>query len=251
MSLKKKEDPIEETLSKKKVTKVYPAPKGSPRYTMDQIFRTSNMKADLLLHPATQAPAHYQDTIIEEDGTERKVQRRKQLDHPDKPRKVPKVRTQKSNEFTPERKEGFLIALQMAAGSIILACKVLHISQTTIKKYLKIDPAFKEEVERVKEEVEDRLEHALYERALNGVTKGVYHKGELIAEETVYPENVAMFLLKAMKPEKYADRSAIAHSLTAASTFSELVEQVGKDPLIEDDSIIDIKGKMEKQDESQ
>lgn len=48
-----------------------------------------------------------------------------------------------------------------------------------------------------------RLEQAVLSRALNGVPRPIFHKGEQVGEWRYFDERLAMFLLRARRPERY------------------------------------------------
>lgn len=47
------------------------------------------------------------------------------------------------------------------------------------------------------------LEDAAFARAVKGVTRPVFYKGEQVGEKTYYDERLTMFLLRYRKPERY------------------------------------------------
>lgn len=61
----------------------------------------------------------------------------------------------------------------------------------------------------------------LYRRGVDGVKKGVYHKGERVAEETEYSDGLLQMLLKAEQPDKYSDKSQIDHRMAVLNVTFE------------------------------
>ena len=59
--------------------------------------------------------------------------------------------------------------------------------------------------EAIETAVCDVLEPEAWRRAAEGVNKGVYYQGDLVATEKVYSDPLLMFLLKANKPKKYRE----------------------------------------------
>ena len=55
------------------------------------------------------------------------------------------------------------------------------------------------------------MEEETWRRAYEGVSKGIYHNGELVATEQQYSDTLAIFLLKAHRPEKFRDYTSIRH----------------------------------------
>ncbi len=52
----------------------------------------------------------------------------------------------------------------------------------------------------------EALEDEVLRRAMHGVDKPVFHKGEVVGSIKEYSDNLAMFTLKGRRPEKYRDR---------------------------------------------
>lgn len=55
----------------------------------------------------------------------------------------------------------------------------------------------------------DMLEEAAFDRAVNGVSKPILYKGEVVAEEITYSDSILLAMLGARKPEYRRDRTKV------------------------------------------
>lgn len=78
------------------------------------------------------------------------------------------------------------------------------------------DPVFAERWDEAMEEAADELEFIAQQRAFVGVEKPVFYKGEQCGEVTEYSDSMAMFLLRAHRPERFRERSDVKQQLTGA-----------------------------------
>lgn len=86
------------------------------------------------------------------------------------------------------------------------------VSLAKYRKALDDDPDFAEQVQEAKERAVDRLESEARRRAVEGVTRHVYYKGEVVGEQTDYSDSLLMFLLKANRPDKFGDKTTLKGS---------------------------------------
>ncbi len=105
-----------------------------------------------------------------------------------------------------------LLAALAETGNISLSCKICEMKPDTFYRYLHEDPEFAKAVERAKEIAADLLEADVYRRARFGVQEPVFYKGRVVGTVLRYSDGNAQFLLRGLRPEKYADRSKIEHS---------------------------------------
>lgn len=89
-------------------------------------------------------------------------------------------------------------------GSITDTCKKRGISRQTYYDWMKNDEVFsrifKQEVRPM---VTSLLEDEAYRRAVKGINKGIYYKGQKIAIEKEYSDSLLALLLRANAPDKY------------------------------------------------
>jgi len=156
-----------------------------------------------------------------------------------------------SNETTPARKRGpkkppdrlvlqaRFLKVYRKTGNITHACERAKIDRSTFYQWRDHDEAFKAQLPDIELEVEDTLELAAYERAVNGVPTFVVSQGHMVYQEIPkldehgeqviefgkpvylrglplverkYSDTLLTTLLKARMPEKYKDKQAIEHT---------------------------------------
>lgn len=89
-------------------------------------------------------------------------------------------------------------------GSVTDTCKKRNISRTTFYDWLKNDEVFRKAYkEEAKPMITSLLEDEAYRRAVKGINKGIYYKGEEVAIEKEYSDSLLQMLLRANCPEKY------------------------------------------------
>lgn len=89
-------------------------------------------------------------------------------------------------------------------GSITATCKARKISRQTFYDWQKSDPEFKRVFENeARPMITTLLEDEAYRRAMKGVPKGIYYKGEKVAIEHEYSDTLLTTLLRANCPERY------------------------------------------------
>lgn len=103
------------------------------------------------------------------------------------------------------RKRKFLQALAVT-GNVGAACAAAGWTRTLAYSSRKGDKDFAEKWDNAVENAADLLELEAHRRAVHGVKKGVYHKGELVDYETVYSDGLLTTLLKGNRPEKFGNK---------------------------------------------
>jgi hypothetical protein len=93
-------------------------------------------------------------------------------------------------------------------GTVLKAAETAGVKRTAHYHWLKTDPEYAEAFEEAERLSADLLADEAYKRAVEGVRKPVYHKGEVVGYETVYSDVLLMFLAKARNRQKYDDRAA-------------------------------------------
>lgn len=101
-------------------------------------------------------------------------------------------------------------------GKVHLACRVAGVSRTTVYKCKRENKTFEdlwETMVLLRDEARlEKLEEAAFKRAVKGVKKGVWYKGDLVGYERQYSDGLLTTLLKAHAPEKYRERTQVDHS---------------------------------------
>lgn len=62
-------------------------------------------------------------------------------------------------------------------------------------------PSFKQEVDDAQDEYQACLHMEMHRRAVEGVDKGIYHQGELVAQEKVYSDSLLVKMVDTHNPE--------------------------------------------------
>ena len=113
----------------------------------------------------------------------------------------------------PRKQDLFLVALTDTVN-VTLACRRAGIPRRTVYDWRDADEAFARQWDEALDEGIDLLEAELHRRAFEGVERPVYYKGEQVGTWRFYSDALAMFLLKAHRPERYRG----THSAFAKAT---------------------------------
>lgn len=106
-----------------------------------------------------------------------------------------------------EKRKHIVLRVIAETANLKLACAAAGYKNTgAINKLRKTDAAFEEAFQEACEAAGDMLESEAVRRAVEGVRKPVWFKGEIVGHEVVYSDSLLTTLLKASKPDKYADR---------------------------------------------
>lgn len=89
------------------------------------------------------------------------------------------------------------------------AAELAGVSNTSVYAARKSDPDFAAAWEEALDYGVDMLELEAQRRAFHGTLKPVFYKGDIVGQITEYSDPLAMFLLKAHRPEKYRERSEV------------------------------------------
>lgn len=139
----------------------------------------------------------------------------------------------------PKWVKAFLGVLAKTAN-ISAACKAAKISRSTVYEHKENDEVFAAAWSQAEEEAVETLEKEAWRRARDGVKrkKGVYFMGAQVATEveTLYSDNLLMFLLKAHKPTRYRETTNQNINMNLAGQVELYIPDNGRD---RDDSSTD------------
>lgn len=107
-------------------------------------------------------------------------------------------------EFTPEKREKFLKKLR-EWPNVARAARQCGVSRQTVYNHRRSDDEFAAAWDEALDEGVDRLEEEAERRGFKGVMEPVYYKGEKVGTIRRYSDTLAIFLLKAHRPEKYRE----------------------------------------------
>jgi hypothetical protein len=109
--------------------------------------------------------------------------------------------------LTAETKRRVLEKLERC-GFIVTACAGI-VTDRTFYLWRRADPDFAAAAEAAVARYVESLEQEADRRAVEGVPRGIYYKGQLVATEREYSDSLLMFRLKALAPERYRERQEV------------------------------------------
>lgn len=108
--------------------------------------------------------------------------------------------------LTIQEKEKFLQKLKSFNGNVSQAARSIKIGRSAIYEHKKDDADFSKAWDEIIDGLVDDAEKELYRRAVKGVRKPVFYKGEEVAAIKEYSDTLLMFFLKGKKPQTYRER---------------------------------------------
>lgn len=90
-----------------------------------------------------------------------------------------------------------------------VALKAVGVHRSMLYIWRETDAAFLVAEQQVKDGIADALEAEAVKRAYKGVRKPVFQGGLLAGHVTEYSDQLLMFLLKAMRPDRFRERSEV------------------------------------------
>lgn len=116
---------------------------------------------------------------------------------PAKPAKTAKVKT------VAARRAAFLKALR-ASLNVSAAARKAGIANSTVYRHRQANARFRAEWDAALAEAVDDVESNVLRRAIEGVERPVFYRGEKVGSIRTYSDALGMFVLKAKRPEVYA-----------------------------------------------
>lgn len=117
-----------------------------------------------------------------------------------------------------------------------LATKHIGVFYHDPYQWARVDAEFKQQWEEMKKLVAARLKDAAFRRAVTGVLKPVYQRGELVGAVREFSDSLTMFLLKGYEPETFREHLAleggdrpVAHEHALQVTFVDPATQLAAD----------------------
>ena len=100
----------------------------------------------------------------------------------------------------------FLVAFR-ETGNVRLACEVAKVGRSSHYRWLEEDSEYREAFDLAKEDAADVFEAEAHRRAVEGVEKPAgWYKGVAGGYVREYSDILLIFLLKAVRPEKYREQ---------------------------------------------
>lgn len=110
-------------------------------------------------------------------------------------------------------------------GNLAVAYDVSGVSHHRLNVLRKDDAEFAELWDRAIEAGIDTLESEAIHRALEGIEEVVYYHGEQIGTVRRYSDGLLIFLLKALRPEKYGDNPKVKEDESVTELLREIDER--------------------------
>jgi len=104
-------------------------------------------------------------------------------------------------------KKRALLAAFAETGNITRSAELAGIDRRTHYDWLAADPAYERAFLDAREQAADRLEEEARRRAVEGTVKPVFYKGREVGGIREYSDTLLIFLLKGVRPEKYAEHT--------------------------------------------
>jgi len=111
---------------------------------------------------------------------------------------------------TKNRDKRFFNCLE-TTGRVGESARYSGYSRTSVYQYRLDDAEFAEQWQASLDTYTESLEAEADRRAVNGIDEPVFYKGEMIATKKKYSDNLLMFRLKGISPDKYRERREVKH----------------------------------------
>lgn len=109
-------------------------------------------------------------------------------------------------KLTDEKKE--IIIERLALGdSVVDACKFANTTPKQHRAWKRKDPIYQRAVEEAEETGNDKIDHEIQRRAIDGVLEPVFHDGKVAGRKRKYSDQLLLALAKS-RMEKYREAQA-------------------------------------------
>ena len=124
-----------------------------------------------------------------------------------------KTKAKRTSARTPKKdwRQTFINELAQTCNVSLAAAKA-KVGRRTVYDARDADPAFAAAWDEAIEIAVELMEGEVHRRAFSGTLKPVYQGGLKVGEIREYSDTLAIFLLKAHKPDKYRERSTVEHT---------------------------------------
>lgn len=115
------------------------------------------------------------------------------------------TRTVKVNLIQSEIEKKFELFLEVykERGAVSESCKAVGLTYPQLNQLVNSRENFRKRYDEATEIAFDKIEQEAYRRAVDGVKKTIYYKGEAIGEETVYSDRLLEALLRGFRRKNY------------------------------------------------
>ena len=98
------------------------------------------------------------------------------------------------------------LAAYAEVGNVTEAAKLAGVHRATVWRAKTTNPAFACKWAEAEQQAADKLEQEAWRRATEGTDEPVFYKGEKCGTIKRFSDQLLMFLLKGVRPEKYRER---------------------------------------------
>ncbi len=120
-------------------------------------------------------------------------------------------------------KQRRFLAAYARCGSLRAAQEISGVSRWSHSvTWIKSDPEYIEAFEQAKQMHIERLEEEADRRGVEGVSKPVFYKGQVVGHTVEHSDTLLMFRLNALAPEKYRYRQHVTADVTHHEGESQL-----------------------------
>lgn len=111
-------------------------------------------------------------------------------------------------QFDADRRAVFLKTLTETLN-VSGSARAAGVCKRTVYNAREADPEFAQAWDAALDEGLDNAEESVNRRAFIGVLKPVYQQGQMVGKIREYSDGLAQFMLKAHRPEKYREKTAL------------------------------------------
>lgn len=131
------------------------------------------------------------------------------------------------SKLTPKKQAQFLEVLA-EGGTVKAAAFTVGITRQSLYQARDANPEFRAAWDAAIEDGTEVLEAEAFRRAVKGVERPIYSKGEIVDTVHEYSDTLLIFLLKSRDPKKYRDNLKI--TLVTEDDIKKAAEERGLDP---------------------
>lgn len=110
----------------------------------------------------------------------------------------------------------FLKALPLEYGQIAAAARRAGVKPISHYAWMRDSQAYREAYQRARQTILEQMEREVDRRAFQGVKEPIVGGSRIIGHKRVYSDRLAELRLKAMAPDRYAERSEVRQQTTGA-----------------------------------
>ena len=103
------------------------------------------------------------------------------------------------------RQAAFLAAYE-ATFNVTVSAKTAGVARVQFYRWQDDDPVFQAALRRMQERMKDRVEQEIFRRAVLGVQREVWHRGEVVGREVQYSDRLLLALARRVDPVAWGER---------------------------------------------